>query len=314
MIVVYLLIIAVLYVVLYVVPQVSDIFVETYSAEYGVLQVDDEVQCLFVRGEKVYPAPTSGVVNRVAGAGRLMRTGSHIADTGLTAAYSDMRGIVSYFCDGYEKTFTPENMDTVKRSSIEQLLALEENPVQEMASDQAVAGQALFKIIDNQAWYLICWVDLEHQSRYTEGGTVTVDMRDGGQDDESTQLEMTVTSLTKQDKKLRVILSCNRMYEKMDRYRVKKCAVITANHSGILLETDSIITKDGQQGVYVVDKLGDYNFTPIQILDQEGEVTVVEKNYFYDEDGYSVKTVKNYDEILRPKNETNEVPEETPEA
>ena len=42
----FLLILAALYVVIYVVPQVSDIFVETYSAEYGTLQIKEETDCL----------------------------------------------------------------------------------------------------------------------------------------------------------------------------------------------------------------------------------------------------------------------------
>lgn len=50
----------------------------------------------------------------------------------------------------------------------------------------------------------------------------------------------------------------------------------------------------------MVDKLGNYNFTPVQILDQNGNVTVVEKNYFYDAEGKTTETVSNYDEILRP--------------
>ena len=53
----------------------------------------------------------------------------------------------------------------------------------------------------------------------------------------------------------------------------------------------------------MVDKLGNYNFTPIRILDQDGDITVVEKNYFYNAEGIAVETVQNYFEILRPEAE-----------
>ena len=74
--------------------------------------------------------------------------------------------------------------------------------------------------------------------------------------------------------------------------------------------------EDGQKGVYVVDKLGNYHFTPIRILDQDSSVTVAEKNYFYDQEGKAVETVSNYDEILRPgaKAEENENENEEPRA
>ena len=59
---IFLLILAAFYVIIYVVPQVSDIFVETYSAEYGTLQIKDETTCLLVRTEKTYTADRKSVV------------------------------------------------------------------------------------------------------------------------------------------------------------------------------------------------------------------------------------------------------------
>ena len=296
----FLLILAVLYVVVYVVPQVSDIFVETYSAEYGTLQIKEETDCLFVRTEKTYTAPFGGAVNRVISRGKLMRTSARIVDVGQTACYSDMRGIVSYYYDGLESLYTPENMDSLKSSVLKQISESEENKVQKAAESEAAAGDVIFKIVDNQQWYLVCWISPQTAERCTEGSTVTMDFEDGTGSEESTCIEMQVKEIKKQGDVSRVILSCNRYYRDFDRYRIRKCGLITANTSGILLETDSIVEKDGQKGVYVVDKLGNYNFTPVQILDQNGNVTVVEKNYFYDAEGKTTETVSNYDEILRP--------------
>ena len=73
-----------------------------------------------------------------------------------------------------------------------------------------------------------------------------------------------------------------------------------------MLETSSIAEEDGTKGVYVKDKFGNYNFTPISILAQDGEVTAVEKNYFYDSEGKTVSTVKNYDEILKGSENADE--------
>jgi hypothetical protein len=87
---------------------------------------------------------------------------------------------------------------------------------------------------------------------------------------------------------------------------MKKCTLIASSVSGIFLETDSIVEEEGQKGVYVVDKLGNYNFTPVRILSSDGDVTVVEKNYFYDAEGYAVSTVQNYYTILRPETEEAE--------
>lgn len=297
---IYLLIVVIFYIAIYILPQVSDIFVETYHAEYGTLETTDEAECLFVRSEKLYYASNGGSVNRVAKQGRLMRIRSHIIDVGQTAYYSDMRGMVSYFYDGLESTYSPENMETVGINALETIQKSDENQVAETGQDTVASGDALFKIVDNQQWYLVCWIDEERAKGYEEGREILVDFHDGTEKKESTQLKMTVQSLTAQDKKVRVILSCNRYYKDFDRYRVKTCSLITSSTSGILIETDSIVEEDGKKGVYVVDKYGNYNFTPIQILDQDRDVTVVEKNYYYDAQGKYVQTVGNYYEILRP--------------
>ena len=297
---IYLMIFAILYIIIYVVPQVSDIFVQTYSAEYGVLQIKDQSPCLFVRDEKVYKASNGGSVERVIQAGKLMRTKSRIVNVGGTGYYSDMKGIVSYYYDGYESVYTPDTMESLTNGEVEKISQAKDHEVAKAVQETAASGDVLFKIVDNQQWFLLSWLSQDDISKYSEGNRITVDFLDGSEKRESTQIEMTIYKLIPQGEQTLVILSCNRYYKSFDRYRLKECALITSNQSGILLETDSIVESEGQKGVYVVDKLGNYNFTPIKILEQDGDVTVVEKNYFYNEEGISVETVKNYDKILRP--------------
>lgn len=300
---IYILILVAFYVGIYIVPQVSDIFVETYSAEYGVLQVKDETTCLFVRDEKVYTADNSGSVERVISRGSLMRSGARIVNVGDEGYYSDMKGIVSYYYDGLEQIYTPENIDSIRSSTLKNIQESETSQVVTAPKESAAAGDVIFKIVDNQQWYLLCWIDRKQIEKYTEGAKITVDFLDGEDGKESTQIEMRISRLVPQGSETLVVLSCNRHYGDFDQYRIRECALITSNTSGILLETSSIVEEEGQKGVYVVDKLGRYNFTPIRILDQDGDVTVAEKNYFYNAEGYSVATVKNYDEILRPQAE-----------
>ena len=302
---IYLLALVLLYVVIYVVPQVSDIFVETYTAEYGTLQVTDEATCLFVRNEKVYSAKSGGSVERVVKAGRLMRSGANIVNVGNLAYHSDMKGIVSYYHDGLENLYTPENLTGITSEALSKEKQ-ESNPVMKAVSGEAASGDVVFKIVDNQKWYLLCWLKKDTAAKYSEGRNIVVDFQDGKEGSESTQLKMHIDSMTVQGDETLMVMSCNRHYEDFDQYRMKKCTLIASSVSGIFLETDSIVEEEGQKGVYVVDKLGNYNFTPVRILGQDGDVTVVEKNYFYDAEGYAVSTVQNYYTILRPEPEEAE--------
>ncbi len=289
--IIFLALVIILYVIIYVVPKVSDIFTQTYIAEYGTLEVSEKTECVFVRDETVYKAQSGGSVKQEAQEGTLLRVGSPVVSVGDSVQYNEKKGVVSYHYDGFESKATPETMTELGISFISEYK--ESAGVQETVSKTAESGNVIYKIIDNSCWYLVCWFDEDKASAFEEGRKVTVDFGDGN------RIPMNVSSIAAQDNKVRVIFSCNRNYEDFDKYRIKECTIISSSYSGIILNTDSITEKDGVKGVYVVDKYNQANFTPIKILSSQNGKTVVEKNYFYDEEGKQVETVGTYAEILK---------------
>ncbi len=281
----------ILYAIIYIVPKVTDIFTQTYTAEYGILEVKEEARCVFVRNENVYKASAGGKVERKAESGALVRKGTDIAAIGSDTVTNAQRGIVSYCYDGYESKITPDGISNLKSTFISEYRDAKAS-VKDAASGSVQSGDVIFKIIDEN-WYLVYWTDEEESSGISQGSTVQV------QPDENTEIQMTVESITKQGKEVQIVLSCNRTYKDFDRYRIKDCVIVASRNSGIILETDSISEKDGVKGVYVVDKFGNENFTPVNILSSQDGKTVVEKNFFYDSKGNRVESVSSYDEILK---------------
>ena len=156
------------------------------------------------------------------------------------------------------------------------------------------SGSPIFKIVDNKDWYLVCWIDAAEAESWNEGSGITVEFED------KVRIKMEIFQKNGQGQKTQLILSCNRYYEKSDRIRMGSCRLIKTGKSGIILETDSITEKDGQKGVYVKSKrLDRASFVPVKVLLTSGDKTVVEKNFFNDENGNQVETVENYDEILK---------------
>lgn len=281
-----------LYTIIYIVPTVFDIFTQTYIAEYGTLEVKEEATCVFVRDEKVYKAQSSGKVERKAESGDLLRSGEVVAALGGQDQINDMRGIVSYRYDGYEDSLNSENMTQLEKSFISEYKEAG-SAVHDAATGAAEAGDVLFKMIDNSSWYLVCWMSEEKASIFTEGSSVSAKM------DEADQIPMSVESIVKQGDSVQIILSCNRTYKDFDLYRIRTCEIVASAYSGIILNSDSIVEEDGVKGVYVVDKFNNENFVPVNILSSQGEKTVVEKNFFHDQDGNRVETISAYDEILK---------------
>ncbi len=290
-IVIFVVLFVIFYILIYVIPTVSDIFKQTYIAEYGTLDVSREAECIIVRNEKNYTSSAAGKVEREAEEGDLLKANRHVVSVGGSAMYNEEIGIVSYYYDGFESKFNGETLDSVNK---EFFSTFKESPgVQKAVSGTAEVGNTVFKIIDRTKWYLVCWLDAEDEEVFTIGRTVTVNF------DEENQVLMDVERVIKQGKEIKVIFSTNRLYEDFDQYRVKTCTITAKSSNGIIINTDSIVEKDGVQGVYIIDKYGKENFTPIQIYSTQDDKTVVAKNYFYDAEGYPVETIKNYDEVLK---------------
>lgn len=295
MILAYVVIFVILYAVIYIVPRVSDIFLKTYTAEYGLLEVSASSSFVAVRDERVYTADNGGTVSRVVSQGALMRRNSHIVDIGGTKYYSQKKGIVSYNYDGLETVYTPENMQSITEDTLKKLKEnSEEYKVKKCQGKSVETGAPIFKIVDNKEWYLVCWLGADEAQGYEAGKLITVEFSDGQ------QIKMNILQTNPQGENTQLILSCNRYYEKFDRIRTGTCRLIKSGRNGIILDTDSIVEEDGQQGVYVMSKqLEKSSFVPVKVLLTDGDKTVVEKNYFVNEEGEKVLTVENYDEIVK---------------
>ena len=332
--VIFLIIVTVLYLRIYVAPKVSDIFVEDYTVEYGTLDVDAELKYLCVREETVHTSDADGTVERQAQSGDLVRSGQPVSAVNGYGYAPAERGLVSYFYDGLEDTYTPENMSELTPASLEPSKDEDGNSTYKLSScaeSSVTAGSPLYKIIDSHGWYMVTWTDAEQALTYEEGTRVTIEF----DDEEKTQLRFLVyynqaereaaeaeyeeeeteeseesseessettaeTEASEEPELKQVIFSCDRYYAKEDQLRYGTARVISRKVSGIVLDTSSIVEEDGYKGVYVKNKYNDYVFTRISIIEEIGDKTVVESRSFYDpENDEMISTVKNYDSVKK---------------
>ncbi|MBR5517042.1 MAG: hypothetical protein IKU53_03640 [Firmicutes bacterium] len=284
---------AIFYVLIYVVPTVTNIFTQTYIAEYGTLEESREVQCIIVRDEQVYDAKAAGKVERVAAPSELVKANRHIVSVGNNKIYNDEVGIVSYYYDGYESKITPDTMGVLTEEFFDTYKDSE--GVQKAVSGNAEAGDTVFKVVDRSKWYIICWLDADDEEMFAPGDKVNVAFGD------DKTVKMYVDSVVKQGKEIKLILYTDRYFDDFTKERILDCKLSIKSSTGVIINTDSIVEVEGQKGVYVIDKYGKENFVPVRIYYTQKDKTVVAKNYYYDSEGYPVETVKNYDEILKGK-------------
>jgi len=299
---IYLIVVVALASFIYLVPKFTNRYDDTYTAEYGTLEVGFDCECLVVRDERLHTSDEAGVLERVVSEGKAVRKNARIVNVGGTGYYNQVRGIVSYSYDGLENNLTPDTMKEISQDYIE---ASKDSMTIQEVKDEVVSGDVVFKIVNNQAWYLVTWVDYSKIKSLKVGSSVTVRMGD-----EDVKMKVYFKDDFATDEDARLILSCNRIYDNYLSSRVLDCRVITKSKDGIIIETDSILVQDKEGGVMRVDKYGNANFVPIKILLQNDEnqtvIEVLENSYFFDDEGNAVYTIKNYDTILRQKKQGSE--------
>lgn len=318
-------------IVIYVVPGLTGVLTKTTIIPYGNLQITDSVLCYFIRDEVVYGAAKGGKINYYIGDETLLRKGAGILsleaggkaqstetdengegkggeDTNPYMSIVDRLGesliipdsytcksggTVSYFIDGYENYFTIGGMENIKHSEVKEL----KPEVVNMVREHTEPGEPLYKLYGKGNWYLLSWVNPGSISKYTVGKMVTVKLPEG-------DIRAQIYSITEDGDLWRIIFKTNRYYAGLGKTRAALATVVTSDYSGLLIDNSSITTSSGAVGVYVRAKNGDFVFKPVKVLTTDGEVSLVEADYYYDKDGNRVDTVKTYDEILRNPSES----------
>ncbi len=381
----------ILFIIIYVYPNVTGALLKTEIIEYGSLQVTDQVTAYIVRNETVYFADKAGSIQYNAEEGEQVRKGARILDiipggpTDQETAYqklmerisrfnggeslfrddikkiraqlaqlenerdaamnageqeqsarieqqrqrlsqkldyiqaadaaakeeiagqnklingqenmpvnytSQTNGVVSYYIDGCESEFTPENMTLLSRDKVQRLNI----EVQNLVRENTLANEPLYKIVDHKKWYAVFWVAPENIVKYEKGKKATLNLPLG-------QVDGTIYDIIDDGGQWLVILEFNRYYEEFTQIRKVDAEVVTADYSGLIIKNENLAAKDGQPGVYVRDKSGEFVFKPVKIITSDGEWSLVEVSYFYTDDGATkVETVNIYDEILRDPN------------
>jgi len=315
LILVFLLLLVGLGISIYIIPQFSETLTRTSTIEYGKLEICDEGVCYIVRNEQVIAAPNSGTLAYyVSDAQKLKKnakildlTKVHVSDENASkrpcytikdklqgfmetksSFVMESPGMVSFYADGYEAYFTP---DRIKNLHYEEVSALD-MPLVNLVREDTLKGEPLYKISDCDHWYLITWVDVSSISTYAVDKRMTIKLPLG-------DIRATVSDIYEDGDMYLIVFKTNRYYEGYALERKVEATIVTSETEGILIDNESITTKEGVVGVYVINKNGDYVFTPIKVLATDGLKSAVSSGSYYDSEGNYVDTVDIYDEILR---------------
>ena len=316
LIIIYIISIVVLYVMIYILPDVLGTLKSSYAVQYGELSVKEDATGVIVRDENVYTSATSGRANYLIREDDLVRVGTKVIDitgekhdsdeelielgkkvknvavnTGDYTSQAD--GLVAYTCDGYEGKFKPDKVSSITEKKINNI---KDGKTLNLKRQIIGNKEPVFKVVDRSRWKIVCFINNKSHIKYEKGDGIRVGIESAGEKD---SVIMSIESVTTKDGKTKLILESDRYYKGLTRDRKVKLKLVDSVNRGLIIKNSSL-TKDkkGVHGVMVKDKVGNFVFRPVKVIATDGENSVVANNIFYDKSGNAIDTIVTYDQIL----------------
>ena len=325
-------------------PKMSDKFETTQVLENGTLEVSCEATGYLVKDEAVCTAEKTGVIEYKVEDDTVVKKGTKVVsikepeeDAGkedgeeanqesgenadqdveegskIKGKYKDdlesldgyelltetnkapISGVFSMSIDGCEKIFRVSNMDNLKKEEVEEL-DLKQMDLQREKVNQ---GEPVFKISNDDAWYIVCWVEKEDAKKYEDGEKVRITIGENAMD-------ARVYSVKKDGEFYKMVFYLNVYYEDFCGARQVDMTVVQSNTTGLIVDNECIVEKEGQPGVYIKTKDGDIYFRPIKIKITDGKQSVIYESIYVNDKYEQVETVRVYQEVLRDPQEALE--------
>ena len=313
-IILYLAVLLALYLVIEMVPKVTNVFETTQILEPGNLVLSYEAKGYMIKSETIVLSPQSGTIVYRAKEGTPVSKNQRVVDIdaegdqdGESHKYSNLMedlegyegvvtskrtpasGIFSLTMDGSEKALNPAHMDSLTEEIAEDL-PLHGKDLQE---ENVTRGDPIYKITNDNKWYVVCWMKEDEMRGLAEGQEVRLNLPAGS-------ASAVVRSITKEEKKYKIIFYSDVYYKELSTAREVDLTIESSDRSGLLIDNECIIEKDGSEGVYVRNKNGDYYFVKVNVIETNGKESVISESSYYDPEVEDiVYTVSVYDEVLK---------------
>lgn len=254
----------------------SKILVDVTKAELSVLEEVLPAEFFVMRTEIAVSAPFSGTLEwtcpegeRVAKGTVLgyltVSRGTSLEKTEKVAVTAPLAGVVSYAVDGYETICNPQNWGQLNMADLaENTKWLEEKTVGDAKNKKAVeAGDLFFKITDNlEPVYFYVETKEFFPELFVRGKELKVRI-----DDIEQPVFTGMAQLSRTEDKTQMLLKLTGK-QGFEGHRKLRGKIILHEYKGIVLSSQMLVTKEGRDGVYILNQ-GKAEWRTVQILGKD---------------------------------------------
>ena len=245
-------------------------------AQENLTQVDEQMQKLetmIYRQDYTYRG-SEAVTQEMNRLNQEIKELKESQDSAVSKQKAQAAGTFSTIVDGYEHVLTPEVLDGLIPSKLEDL---------KKQQQEEEADRYLGKIITGKRWYFAATMDQADTERMYKGLTVTVRF-----DDVAGDQPMTVYSIGEaEDGKVVVVFSSNRHLNETSLLRSQNVSVIYASYTGFRIPKEALRMDGDQYYVYRINGV-QVRQAKVDILAETEDYFVVWQGESVDEDGNAV--------------------------
>lgn len=315
-ILIYLVALIIIFLIVVVIPKFEDtLSVNSYIVKKGEISRYINSKGLIIKGEQVFKTPSSGKPLYKYEEGTKVRKGELLFEmtsggkkkeldentlkilkklknkTNATSLYAKMTGIISYCLDGYEKDLLP-NSNTFKK--INESYFTSKYKSRSIKNDYFSSGEILYKLVDNNLYYLICYIN--NNNVYVDdihlNDTLTIGIG-------SSTIKAKLIHIYREKSKKKLVFQSDMYYKNLARVRFSKIKILLGEYSGLKIPNESIVRKDGYDGVYRITDAKNRVFVPVNILSEAKNYSIVSSVSFINRFEEEVSTINYYDNIVR---------------
>ena len=204
------------------------------------------------------------------------------------AIYSPASGVLTYKIDGYEDFLTIDNLYNINYDEVGTFNFEEES----LTKSMVMPKDKLFKVVDNANYFIAAIVSNDEIETYKNIQSLSA-IIDG------VTYKGEVYDVFTNQKNGVAVIQLREAFNGFYNRRLINTKIVRENYRGLKIYMDSIVNKDGEVGVYVVNKERKLVYTPVKILGYDDEYAIVYNEQFYDASKGVIRSIKLNQEVVR---------------
>jgi len=238
------------------------------TADYNEIVDGFSTKGLLLRDEKKYYADQAGILLLLKEEGERVGYGEDIIKINNDILYNYNPGLVSYAIDDLEEELTLKNIDSINVSNFSNY---KRKYKQLLNNDHIEKGQAVFRIINNDSFYIVIKTNLKETQRYRDNEEVFIKpdfVR-------NRIIEANIIRKVSEGNEGLLIVKVDTFLKEWLNIRRVNFTFIKNIYRGITIPRKAIFTNPNGQGVLIYQADRRYKFSKVNIVNGNDEFVVV---------------------------------------